>query len=293
MKSGFVTIIGRPNSGKSTLLNTLVNDHIAITSNKAGTTRNNIKGIYHGDDLQIIFIDTPGIHKPQDGMSKYLNKEAYDSTDDNDIILLIVDASEKLGNGDRYVINKLENVSKPVILVLNKIDKLNKEQLFNKILQYKDLYNFSDIVPVSALKNNNTKELIKVISKYLQDDIKYYGEEHITEQSLEFRISELIREKVFRLTEQEVPYACAVRINFLEFGKNIVIDADVIVDRESLKKILIGKSGSMIKNIGMKAREDIEKLFTKKVFLDLKVKVMPKWREDPKLVMQLGNYHNE
>jgi GTP-binding protein Era len=293
MRSGYVSIIGRPNSGKSTLLNTLVNSKVAIVSNKPETTRNNIKGIYHKEDTEIVFIDTPGIHKPQDGMSKYLNNQAYDSFDDADIIMFIVDGSEMMGTGDKYVASKLEGVNKPVILVLNKIDKLNKEQIMSKIMEYKDLYPFTEIVPVSALKSQNIQELIKTLKQYLPDTVKYYEDSDITEQSMEFRLSEIIREKVFRLTMKEVPYACACRIDSISYGRSVKVIASIIVDRESLKKILIGKNGQMIKLIGSRSREDMEVLLNKHVFLDLEVKVIDKWRENPKYLNELGNFKQE
>jgi len=293
MRSGYVSIIGRPNSGKSTLLNTLVNSKVAIVSNKPETTRNNIKGIYHEEDTEIVFIDTPGIHKPQDGMSKYLNNQAYDSFDDADIIMLIVDGSEMMGTGDKYVASKLEDTNKPVILVLNKIDKLNKEEIMRKIMEYKDLYPFKEIVPVSALKGQNIQELIKTLKQYLPDTVKYYEDSDITEQSMEFRLSEIIREKVFRLTMKEVPYACACRIDSISYGRSVKVIASIIVDRESLKKILIGKNGQMIKLIGSRSREDMESILNKHVFLDLEVKVIDKWRENPKYLNELGNFKQE
>lgn len=293
MRSGYVSIIGRPNSGKSTLLNTLVNSKVAIVSNKPETTRNNIKGIYHEEDTEIVFIDTPGIHKPQDGMSKYLNNQAYDSFDDADIIMLIVDGSEMMGTGDKYVASKLEDTNKPVILVLNKIDKLNKEEIMRKIMEYKDLYPFKEIVPVSALKGQNIQELIKTLKQYLPDTVKYYEDSDITEQSMEFRLSEIIREKVFRLTMKEVPYACACRIDSISYGRSVKVIASIIVDRESLKKILIGKNGQMIKLIGSRSREDMEAILNKHVFLDLEVKVIEKWRENPKYLNELGNFKQE
>ena len=293
MRSGYVSIIGRPNSGKSTLINTIVNSKVAIVSNKPETTRNSIKGIYHEKDTEIVFIDTPGIHKPQDGMSKFLNNQAYDSFDDADIIMLIVDASERMGTGDKYVASKLDGNTKPVILVLNKIDKLNKEEIMGKIMEYKDLYPFTEIVPISALKSENIAELIKTLKEYLPDSVKYYEDSDVTEQSMDFRLSEIIREKVFRLTMKEVPYACACRIDSVSYGKSVKVIASIIVDRDSLKKILIGKNGQMIKLIGTRAREDMEEVLGKHVFLDLEVKVIEKWRENPKYISELGNFKQE
>ena len=294
MKSGFVGIIGRANVGKSSLLNSILERKIAIVSNKSQTTRNTIQGIYHEDDTQIVFVDTPGIHKPTHKMGRELNRQAYYSIDDVDVIMFVVDGSTNLGGGDKYVLEKLKDVTKPVILVINQIDKLNKEQIFNKINEYKDLYPFSDIVPVSALKHKNIDTLIKVLKTYLKDNIKYYGDNDITNKSLEFMMSELIREKVFNLTEQEVPHSVACVIESVEIGKTSnTINASIIVDRDSLKKIIIGANGSKIKEIGTLARKDIEKLINKKVYLDLVVKTVKKWRDREKYLDEFGIIEKE
>lgn len=294
MKSGFVGIIGRANVGKSSLLNSILERKIAIVSNKSQTTRNTIQGIYHEDDTQIVFVDTPGIHKPTHKMGRELNRQAYYSIDDVDVIMFVVDGSTNLGGGDKYVLEKLKDVTKPVILVINQIDKLNKEQIFNKINEYKDLYPFSDIVPVSALKHKNIDTLIKVLKTYLKDDIKYYGDDDITNKSIEFMITELIREKVFNLTEQEVPHSVACVIESVEIGKTSnTINASIIVDRDSLKKIIIGANGSKIKEIGTLARKDIEELINKKVYLDLVVKTVKKWRDREKYLDEFGIIEKE
>lgn len=294
MKSGFVGIIGRANVGKSSLLNSILERKIAIVSNKSQTTRNTIQGIYHESDTQIVFVDTPGIHKPTHKMGRELNRQAYYSIDDVDIIMFVVDGSTNLGGGDKYVLERLKDVTKPVILVINQIDKLNKEQIFNKINEYKDLYPFSDIVPVSALKHKNIDTLIKVLKTYLKDNIKYYGDNDITNKSLEFMMSELIREKVFNLTEQEVPHSVACVIESVEIGKTSnTINASIIVDRDSLKKIIIGANGSKIKEIGILARKDIEKLINKKVYLDLVVKTVKKWRDREKYLDEFGIIEKE
>ena len=204
MRSGFVGIIGRPNVGKSTLLNSIVGKKIAITTSKPQTTRNIIQGIYNEDDTQIVFVDTPGIHKPNNKLGQTLNKQAYYSMEDTDILLWIVDAKEPYGKGDEFVVEKLKTVDKPVILVLNKIDKISREEIMNKIIEYKDLYNFSEIVPVSALKKDNIKELVKVIKNYLPDEFQYYGKDDVTNKSLEFLMAEIVREKVFELTEVQL-----------------------------------------------------------------------------------------
>ena len=290
MKSGFVSLIGRPNVGKSTLLNAIIGTKIAITSNTAGTTRNMIQGIYHEEDLQIIFVDTPGIHKPQTKLGRVLNKQAYNSLSDVDAILFLVDATEKFGKGDQFILEKIKETNIPVILVLNKIDKIPYQEVLPKINEYKDYFPFNEIVPISAYKKKNIDELIKTVSKYLKDDIKYYDDDTITNLSTTFSISELIREKILFFTKEEVPHSVTCIIEDIsEDKKNVSIIASIIVDRENLKKILIGKSGNMIKKIGMNARKDIETTLNKKVYLDLKVKVVPNWRDkDSFLIEQLG-----
>ena len=289
MKSGFVSIVGRPNVGKSTLLNEIIGRKIAIVSNKAQTTRNNIMGVYNDNDSQIIFVDTPGIHKPNTKLGQTLNKQAYYSMEDTDILLFLVDVTEALGKGDMFVIDKLKEVNKPVILVLNKVDRISKEEVFNKILEYKDLYSFSDIVPLSALKDKNVDELIKVVKTYLKDEFQYYGKDDITNKSIEFIMAELVREKVMDLTEQEVPHSITCQTQAVEVGKtSYTVYIDIIVDRDSLKKIVIGKQGNMIKEIGTKARIDIEKLLNKKVYLELRVKTVKDWRDKEKYLNEYG-----
>ena len=289
MKSGFVSIIGRPNVGKSTLLNAIVGKKIAITSSTAQTTRNMIQGIYHGEDLQIVFVDTPGIHKPQNKLDKILNKQAYYNLDDVDVILFLTDVTQNLGTGDKFIIEKLNETKVPVILILNKIDKIPYEKILPKISEYKDLYDFKEIIPISALNKKNIDELIKTVSNYLTDDIKYFDDDTITNVSTTFSISELIREKVLLLTKEEVPHSVTCIIDDIsEDRNNVSISASIIVDRDSLKKILIGKQGSMIKKIGIEAREDIEELLNKKVYLDLRVKTVDNWREKDQFLNQMG-----
>lgn len=289
MRSGFVSLVGRPNVGKSTLLNNILKTKVAITSSKPQTTRNVIKGIYNEKDTQIVFVDTPGIHKPNHKLGKMLNKGAYVSIDDVDIVCFLVDAKEGLGKGDEYIINKLKENNKPVILVINKIDGLSKDQIFNLILKYKDLYDFKEIVPLSALKGNNVDELIKVLKKYLPDEIKYYDENTLTDRSTSFMISELVREKIFNLTKEEVPHSITCLTEQIIKDKDkYIINVVVIVDRDSLKKIIIGKNGEMIKKIGVQARKDIEKLLGKKIYLELFVKTIKKWRDKEKYLNELG-----
>ena len=290
MKSGFVSLIGRPNVGKSTLLNAIIGKKIAITSNTAQTTRNMIQGIYNDENSQIIFVDTPGIHKPKHKLGTILNEQAYYSMNDVDVVLFLVSASEKFDTGDKFILDKLKDIDVPVILVLNKIDKIRYEDILPLLDEYKNYYSFAEIVPVSALNKKNIDDLIKTISKYLEDDIKYYDDSTIPNVSDTFIISELIREKVLNLTHEEVPHSVTCVIDLIEEDKNkVVINASLIVDRENLKKILIGSHGSMIKKIGMEARSDIEKFLQKKVYLDLRVKVISDWRDkDSFLNKELG-----
>lgn len=289
MKSGFISIVGRPNTGKSTLLNTILKSHIAIVSNVAGTTRNAIQGVYNDEDTQIIFVDTPGIHKPQDQLGKYLNKQTYESLEDIDAILFVVDASAPVGKGDKFITQAFRNIETPVILVLNKIDKLNDEQILNAIKSYKDLYDFADIIPISALKDDNIKRLIKIVKGYLKDEIKYYDDGTITNTSLEFMLGELVREKVLNLTEEEVPHSvtCAVT-KLVDKGNLMEVYVDIIIERNNLKKIIIGSGGSMLKNIGTLARKDMEQLLGKQVYLELYVKTIKNWRDKERYLQELG-----
>lgn len=289
MKSGFIGLVGRPNVGKSTLLNSIIGRKVAITSNKPQTTRNNIQGIYTDGDYQMVFVDTPGIHKPKHKLGKVLNKQAFFSINDVDIILFLVDITERLGPGDKFVIEMFKEIDKPVILILNKIDKLPKEEILIKIDEYKDLYNFDEIVPVSALKRENVSHLIDVLKKYLPDTIKYFDDNIVTNVDVTFMISEYIREKVLELTNEEVPHSTTCIVENIEEDNNtIIINASIIVDRDNLKKIIIGKNGSMIKEIGIRARKDIEELLNKKVYLDLFVKVIPKWRDKDRILNEIG-----
>lgn len=289
MRSGFVSIIGRPNTGKSTLLNTVLKTHLAIVSNVAGTTRNAIQGVYNDEEAQIIFIDTPGLHKPQDRLGKLLNQDAYQSLDDIDAVLFVVDASAPLGKGDKFITQALKSVTAPVILVLNKIDKLDNEGILKAINTYKDLYDFSDIVPISAIKDDNVNRLISVIKKYLTDDIKYYDDDTLTNTSVRFIIGELVREKILNLTNDEVPHSVTCVTTLYEEKKDIInINVDIIVDRDSLKKIIIGHNGQMIKNIGTYARRDIEAMLHKQIYLELYVKTIKNWRDKEKYLSELG-----
>ena len=294
MKSGFVTIVGRPNAGKSTLINSLIGSKIAIVSEKAHTTRNNVQGIYNDDESQIVFIDTPGVHKPVQTLGKYMNKQVYYSLNDADVILFMVDASEKFGKGDKFILDKLKEENKTVFLILNKVDKIKKDKLFPMIEELSKEYDFKEIIPISALEKDNIDDLIKTIKKYLPDGDKYYDEEYYTDKSINFMVSELVREKVLRLTNEEVPHAvtCIVE-SFEESEKSVHINVLIIVEREGIKRILVGHNGSMIKEIGTKAREDIEELVGKKVYLELFVKVINNWRDKEKYLIEFGFKEDE
>lgn len=289
MKSGFVSLVGRPNVGKSTLLNSIIGKKIAITSNKPQTTRNVIQGIYNEEDTQIIFVDTPGVHKPKHKLGNYLNKQAYYSINDVDVILFLIDITEQFGKGDTFVLEKLKETKKPIILVLNKIDKVSNEEILAKINEYKDIYPFAEIVPVSAMKKNNTKELIKTIKKYLQDEIKYYDDNFITNKPITFMISEIVREKIFEFTQDEVPHSLTCIVENMEKDKNSYhINVAIIVDRDALKRIIIGKQGNMIKQIGIKSRIELEELLGKKVYLETYVKTIKNWRDKEKYLQEFG-----
>ena len=291
MKVGFVSIVGRPNVGKSTLINTLIGLKVAITSDKSGTTRNSIMGVYNSDDSQIIFVDTPGISKPIHKLNKYMNKESYNSLEEVDVIMFMVDVTKDLGKGDKFVLEKIKKEANdtPVFLLLNKVDKIKKELLFNKITEYNKLYDFKEIIPISALKKDNLEDLLSTIKKYLDDGEKIYDDEIYTDKSINFMISELVREKVLRLTHEEVPHSvtCLVE-NYEDNGTSIHVNVLVIVEREGIKKILVGHNGSMIKQIGTDARSEIEELTGKKVYLELFVKVVKNWRETEKYLTEFG-----
>lgn len=289
MRSGFVSLIGRPNVGKSTLLNTLINQKIAITSNKPQTTRNIIQGIYNEDGYQIVFVDTPGIHKPLNKLGKVLNKEAQSLTKDVDVVLFVVDAKDGIGAGDKKIIESLKGTNSPVILVLNKIDKMTDNEILKAITDYKDLYDFAEIVPISALQSNNVITLLNVIKKYLTDNMRYFDEDMITSSSLNFMVSEFVREKIFRMTEEEIPHSITCITSKYEEKKDIVnITVDIIVDHDSIKKIVIGKQGQLLKTVGIEARKDIQDLIGKKVYLELYVKTIKNWRDKEKYLNELG-----
>lgn len=291
MKSGFVSIVGRPNVGKSTLLNTILERKIAITSNVSGTTRNIIQGIYNDCDSQIVFIDTPGIHKPVNKLGAVMNNQAYQMIDEVDIILFLVDVTQPFGKGDQFVLDKIKDLNKPVFLLLNKIDLIEKTKLFELITKYNELYDFKEIIPISSIKNDNIEDLINTIKKYLPREGILYNPEMITNISRDFYIAEVVREKLLRLTKDEVPHTvtCLVE-SFEDFDKYYEINVLIIVDRENLKKIIIGKNGQMLKKVGTYARSDIEEFLGKQVNLKTYVKVIEDWREKEKYLRELGFY---
>lgn len=289
MKSGTISIVGRPNVGKSTLLNKILNKKIAITSDKSGTTRNIILGVYNDDDSQIVFVDTPGIHKPKHKLGNILNKKAYAMTNDVDLILFMVDIDKGLGKGDMFVLEKLKQEDAKVILLLNKIDRMKKEDLIKKIDEVKDLYDFMEIIPLSAIKGINTDDLIKTIKKYLPNDFKYYEDDFVTNQPRSLIITERVREKVLHMTTDEIPHSVTCVLEEYEEEENIInIGVLIVVDRDNLKKIIIGKNGSMLKKIGTSARIDLEEYFNKKVYLSLYVKTIKSWRDREAFLSELG-----
>jgi len=293
MKSGFVSIVGRPNVGKSTLLNSIIDRKIAITSNVAGTTRNVIEGIYHEKDTQIIFVDTPGISKPLNKLGKVLNKQAAALTKDVDLILLVVDIASGIGKGDKFLMNSLLENKIPVVLVINKIDKVSKETLIMAINEFKD-QNFAEIVPVSALEDDNVEHLIEVIKKYLKDDVKYYNDDVITSSSTSFMVGEIVREKLLHHTEEEIPHSITCHTTNIEYKKDIVnVSVDIIVDKQNLKKIIIGAKGEMLKKVGTLARRDLQEMFDKKVYLELYVKVIENWKDKERYLKELGFFDYE
>lgn len=289
MKSGFVSLIGRPNVGKSTLINAIINEKVAITSKVAGTTRNIIQGIYNEPDYQIVFMDTPGIIRPINKLGRVTNKQAMSLVKDIDCLLFVVDASAGLGKGDKFILDVLKKTDSPVILVLNKIDKLNDEEIMYSINEYKDLYPFQEIVPISAIKKDNIERLIYVIKKYLKDEVRYFDPEVKTSNSKYFMASEIVREKLFDVTLEEIPHSLTCHTVFYEEKKDLIeIHVDIIVDRDTIKKIVIGKKGERLKEIGTRARVELESMFNKKVYLELYVKTIKNWKDKEKYIKELG-----
>lgn len=294
MKSGFVAIIGRPNAGKSTLLNQLMERKLAIISDKPQTTRNRITGILTTNEAQMIFLDTPGIHKPKHKLGKYMVDIAQGTLQEVDLIYYMVDASAKFGAGEQYILEQLARVNTPVFLLLNKIDILNPEDILENIAQWQTRGEFAEVFPVSALKGENTDQLMAKTIDYLPEGPRYYPEDAITDQPEQIVIGELIREKILQLTREEIPHSVAVVVDMMENRSkdNIYIGATIYIERKSQKGIIIGKGGSLLKQIGSEARKDIEFLLGNKVFLDLWVKVREDWRNKEGILRNLG-YDNK
>lgn len=290
MKCGFVSLVGRPNVGKSTLLNSILGMKLAITSNVSGTTRNVIQGIYNDDDSQIIFIDTPGIHKPTHKLGTLMNKKAYNNTEGVDVILFLVDIYKGFGRGDEFILNKIKDHHVPVFLLLNKVDQFkDKSILLEKINELKEKYDFAEIIPISAKKKSNLDNLLETIKKYLPDSDKIYSDEDLTNVSTRFIMAEFVREKVLELTREEIPHTVTCYVENYEEDDGLVhIQVLIVVDRENIKKIIIGKGGSMLKEIGTRARHDMENFLGKKVFLETYVKTLKNWRDEEKYFLDLG-----
>ena len=289
--SGFVSLVGKPNVGKSTLMNCLIGEKIAIISNKPQTTRNKITSILTKEDYQAVFIDTPGIHKPKSKLGHYMVKSAETSLNEVDVVLMLVEPSEKVWEMDSYVIEKLKNVKTPVVLVINKVDTVEKETLLKVIDVYRGLYNFAEIVPVSALKGENTDTLLQVIKKYLPEGPQYFPADMVTDQPERQIASEIIREKALRLLQDEIPHGIAVEITSMKKrqDKNLVdVQATIYCERDSHKGIIIGKQGSMLKRIGTYSRQDIENLLGSPINLQLWVKVKKDWRDSDFLLKNFG-----
>ena len=290
-KSGFVSIVGRPNVGKSTLMNNVVGEKIAIMSDKPQTTRNTIQAVYTDEECQIVFLDTPGIHKPKNKLGEFMVKSATDAFKNVDLVLFVVDDSKKIGPGDRKIIEDLRGIKTPVILVLNKIDKLEESELFELMQLYSNEDLFKAIVPISALKGRNVNELLKVIGNYLQEGPKYFPDYMITDQPERVLVSELIREKVLHYLNDEVPHGVAVEVERMKSrqDKDIVdISAVIYCERDSHKGIIIGKNGRKLRGIGKSAREDMELLLGSKINLQLWVKVKENWRNLQNYITDFG-----
>ena len=290
MKCGFVSLVGRPNVGKSSLLNSVLGMKLAITSNVSGTTRNVIQGIYNDDDSQIIFVDTPGIHKAQNKLGSLMNKKAYNNTEGVDIVLFLVDISKGFGKGDQFILDRIKDKGIPVFLLLNKIDLVkDKSKLLEDINKLKDLYDFDEIIPISAMKKDNVDLLIDCIKKKLDDSERIFSEEDLTNVTTRFIMAEFVREKVLELTHDEIPHTVTCYVeNYEEDDKVVHIQVLIVVDRDNIKKIIIGKQGSMLKEIGTRARIDMEEFLGKKVFLETYVKTLKNWRDQEKYFLELG-----
>ena len=289
-KSGFVAIVGRPNVGKSTFMNYVLGQKIAIMSDKAQTTRNKIQGVYTKDNAQIVFLDTPGIHKPKHELGEFMVKSAYSALKEVDAVLFMVNVSEKRGPGDDFIIEKLKGIKTPIFLVLNKIDLVTPEVLLKRVESYKDALDFAGVFPISVLQGNNVNELMEALINALPEGPQYYPADQITDHPEYFVVSELIREKILQLTHEEIPHSVAVTVDKMqkdEFDK-VHVYANIIVERKSQKGIIIGKGGRLLKEIGTRARRDIQQLLGNKVYLELWVKVEKDWRKRKSNLQEYG-----
>ena len=289
-KSGFVAIVGRPNVGKSTFMNYVLGQKIAIMSDKAQTTRNKIQGVYTKDNAQIVFLDTPGIHKPKHELGEFMVKSAYSALKEVDAVLFMVNVSEKRGPGDDFIIEKLKGIKTPIFLVLNKIDLVTPEVLLERVESYKDALDFAGVFPISVLQGNNVNELMEALINALPEGPQYYPADQITDHPEYFVVSELIREKILQLTQEEIPHSVAVTVDKMqkdEFDK-VHVYANIIVERKSQKGIIIGKGGCLLKEIGTRARRDIQQLLGNKVYLELWVKVEKDWRKRKSNLQEYG-----
>lgn len=293
-KSGFVTLIGRPNVGKSTLMNYLIGQKIAITSNKPQTTRNRIQTVLTTDEGQIVFVDTPGIHKAKNKLGEYMVNVAEKTLNEVDVVLWLVEPTTFIGAGEQHIAKQLQRVKTPVILVINKVDSVKREEILPAIAAYKDIYDFADIVPVSARSGDNTDELLRVIMKYLPYGPQFYDEDTVTDQPERQIVAELIREKALHSLQDEIPHGIAVAIDRMKMQNKVMhIDATIICERDSHKGIIIGKQGSMLKKIGSIARYEIERMLDCKVNLKLWVKVKKDWRDSEFLMKNFGYREEE
>ena len=292
-KSGFVAVVGRPNVGKSTLINALIDDKIVIVSDKAQTTRNRIVCVYTDEKKQIVFMDTPGIHKPKHKLGEFMVDQAVDSLREVEAVLFVVAANEKRGPGDNFVIEQLRKVNVPVFLIVNKIDTMEKQDLLEAIVSYENSYPFEAVVPISAKEKDNIEEVVNLLEKHLPEGPKYFPDDMITDQPERLIISDIVREKILLQTHDEIPHAIAVDVDEMKTRDDgtTYIRATIYVERDSQKGIIIGKQGSMLKLIGKQARADIERLLATKVFLDVWVKVKKDWRNKSGMLSELG-YRN-
>ncbi|GAJ99109.1 MULTISPECIES: GTPase Era [Geomicrobium] len=294
-KSGFVSLIGRPNAGKSTLLNQVIGQKIAIMSDKPQTTRNKIQAVYTTENEQLVFLDTPGVHKPKHKLGEFMVNQALDTLKEVDVVLFFIDVAEPFGKGEEFILESLKKIQTPVFLVMNKIDKVHPEQLLERIEEYRHHYDFKEIIPISALEGQNVPVLVENLVKYMPEGPQYYPDEQITDHPERFIIAELIREKVLYHTRDEIPHSVAVVIDQVKErpDRKTYVQATIVVERNSQKGIVIGKRGAMLKQVGQEARKDIRKLLGTDVFLELWVKVQKDWRNKARFLNEQGYSNRE